>query len=163
MNATNLKGMSKTNYYRRLRKAKELGCSIDEIPDNRGKHKNHARSLNQHKWNSKRLFDQNGYPLIRAGLNHPLADSNGYCREHIMIWCSAGNQRPEKGFVIHHLNRNLQDNRIENLKMMSISEHNKLNNQLLGRDDNGRLVKRTSFVKWLMSLYLRFINLENKG
>lgn len=42
--------------------------------------------------------------------------------EHRVVW----GQPVPKGFVIHHINENPSDNRIENLQLMSLSEHTRL-------------------------------------
>lgn len=36
-------GYPKTTYYRRLQRARELGCELSEVPDGRGRHGNHVR------------------------------------------------------------------------------------------------------------------------
>ena len=96
--------MPKTTYYRRLRKARELGCSIDEVPDNRGKHGNHAKGSKHYRWNNGRLITPDGYVLVRVGKSHPLADPNGYCHEHKLIMCSCIGRDLLPGEVIHHKN-----------------------------------------------------------
>jgi hypothetical protein len=77
--------VSKTTYYRRLQRARDLGCQIDELPDGRGKHKNHVRGHSHPRWNPGRILSPRGCVLIRVGRTHPLAYPNGYCPEHILV------------------------------------------------------------------------------
>ncbi len=131
---------SSTTYYRRLKRATELGCSIDEIPDRRGKHGNHASSGDHYRWNESRIISSHGYVKIRVGRGHPLADPNGYAYEHTLVWCSAGNPVPKPGEVLHHENENKADNRIENLLLMKSGQHIIEKHLLRGAD--GRFVSK---------------------
>lgn len=94
----------------------------------RGKHGNHARGSNQGRWNNGRIIASNGYVKVRVGLGHPLADPNGYAYEHLVVWISAGNQRPKSNELIHHLNEDKTDNRLQNLSLVGRSEHARLHN-----------------------------------
>jgi len=70
-----------------------------------------------------------------------LADPNGYAYEHLVVWVSAGNTKPERGFLLHHINGHKDDNRIENLELMSRATHNRLHNKNKKRDtDTGQFV-----------------------
>ena len=53
--------------------------------------------------------------------------------EHVQVWESAHHTKLPEGCVIHHINGNGKDNRIENLVMMTKSEHNSLHAQLRKR------------------------------
>lgn len=46
-------------------------------------------------------------------------------RLHIAVWIEAFGEIPE-GYCIHHINHNKLDNAIENLMLMTKSEHHKL-------------------------------------
>jgi len=87
-------------------------------------------------------MDKQGYVLIRVGKNHPWACPNGYIREHVLVVCSTLGRRLRTGEVIHHINETRTDNRIENLKVMSLSEHNRLHNLNKRRDSKGRFLPR---------------------
>jgi hypothetical protein len=114
----------KSTYYHRLKRAKELGCSIDELPDNRGKHHNHKRGTQHPRWNDAKIISDDGYVKLRVGREHPLADSNGYAYEHLIVWVSAGNPLPGPNELIHHKDEDKQHNVIENLALKKRERHN---------------------------------------
>lgn len=144
--------VSKTTHYRRLRRARELGCSVDKLPDNRGRHGNHARGSNHYRWNNGRLITPDGYALIRVGRTHPLADPNGYCREHILVMCAAIGRKLRPGEVVHHKNGDRLDNRLENLELTTAGDHNAIHNVERGRDPKtGRFVGKKAVGRLLDS------------
>ncbi len=91
-----------------------------------------------YRWNDKKMISSTGYAKIRVGKAHTLACPNGYCYEHLLVWVAAGNPRPSKGQVIHHVNGNKLDNSIQNLEIISRSSHNQHHNEVRGRDNLGR-------------------------
>lgn len=94
---------SRRTYYRRKRRAKKLGLGILDLPDGRGKHSNHVSSKDHYRWNDAQIISNGGYTKTRVGVSHPLADSNGYALEHILIWLSAG-RTLDADTVLHHIN-----------------------------------------------------------
>lgn len=48
---------------------------------------------------------------------------HGLALEHHVVWWKHHGVSPRSDEVIHHVNRNKQDNRIENLMLMTRSEH----------------------------------------
>ena len=131
----------KTTYYRRLRRARELGCPVDELPDNRGRHDNHIRGSSHCRWNNGRLVTPDGYALVRVGVTHPLADPNGYCREHVLVMCAAIGRNLRPGEVVHHKNRDRLDNRLENLELMTAGQHTAIHNIERGRERDPKTVR----------------------
>lgn len=113
---------SKTQYYRRMRKARELGCSIDDVPDNRGKGRK-ANGAAHHRWNAGKLKSSHCYVKVRVGVGHPLADPNWYAYEHLLVWQQSGRQLPTKDQVLHHRNEDKTDNRLSNLELLTRREH----------------------------------------
>jgi hypothetical protein len=54
---------------------------------------------------------------------HPMATKQGYVAEHRLVMEQAIGRYLEAGEVVHHINHDRGDNRIENLRLMSDSEH----------------------------------------
>ena len=57
---------------------------------------------------------------------HARANCNGYIYEHTLVMEEALGRPLAKDEVVHHINRDRTDNRIENLRLMSRSEHSAL-------------------------------------
>jgi hypothetical protein len=84
---------------------------------------------NNLQWNGGKYIDGAGYVVIKRR-NHPRANTRGYVKEHILImekhigrqleWFGAHHPESE---IVHHINENRQDNRIDNLKLMRTKEH----------------------------------------
>jgi len=100
---------------------------------------------NNSSWKGGIAFDEKGYKLIKC-CDHPRARGEGnYIPEHILIieahlnkelvWKGPGHPESE---IVHHLNGNKQDNRIENLKVVSFIQHMEIHNKL--RKEGGRNV-----------------------
>ena len=76
-----------------------------------------GKGIENPNWKGGRTI-QNGYVLVRVQSSGP----NPYRGEHIVVWEHSNGPLP-KGDVIHHLNGNKQDNRIENLVALSRKAH----------------------------------------
>ncbi len=111
-----------------------LELQVREYPVARGKHSNHIKASNHYRWNKDKVVATSGYVKIRVGRTHPLADPNGYAYEHLLVWVSAGRSVPPKGMLIHHINEDKHDNRLDNLEMQSRADHNRLHNMDKLRD-----------------------------
>lgn len=108
----------------------------------RGRHGNHAKASSQYRWKPGSRVCSTGHVKVRVGKGHPLADPNGWAYEHLVVWVSAGNPRTASGQILHHINEDKTDNRIENLMVLSRADHNRLHNDLrkarAGRHLDGR-------------------------
>lgn len=69
--------------------------------------------------------DPKGYILVRA-VGHPMASREGYVMQHRLVMAKHLGRMLTRGEVVHHLNRVKDDNRIENLVLMSRTEHDRL-------------------------------------
>jgi hypothetical protein len=75
--------------------------------------------------NSRKGFKKekvSGYRLV--------SDKNIKRGLHRVIWENHHGRKLESNEIIHHINENIWDNRIENLQIMSRSEHAKLHKRL---------------------------------
>lgn len=83
---------------------------------------------NSRNWKGGRIV-QNGYYMVRCP-NHPKA-MLGYVYEHRLVMEQHIGRYLEKDEIVHHKNRDKQDNRLENLEILTPSEHNKVHRKEL--------------------------------
>jgi len=83
-------------------------------------------------WKGGRNRTKSGYVRIRQ--------NNDYILEHRFIWEKYNGEIPE-GCQIDHINGNKQDNRIENLRCFSNSEHQQFHNKSRPRNDLGQFTR----------------------
>lgn len=88
---------------------------------------------------SKGWYMQNGY-IMRKVNNHPNEDVRGYVAEHRLIYEKYLGRFLDKKEVIHHINGNRADNRLENLQIaIENGEHVKKYHRK-ARNDNGQFI-----------------------
>ena len=79
-----------------------------------------------HFWGGGKIIDEEGYVLLRAE-GHPRANPHGfYVPEHILVMERTLGRLIPVNEIVHHKNGNKQDNRPENLEVMTRTEHMKL-------------------------------------
>lgn len=83
----------------------------------------------------KRIISH-GYVMIFEPL-HPEAMLNGYVREHRMKMSNHLGRRLRGYEEVHHINGDKQDNRLENLQLMTKAEHTSLTHKGKKRPQHG--------------------------
>ena len=92
----------------------------------------YLKGENNHGWVGGKILAANGYIRVRH--------NNDYVLEHRKVWEDTYGIIPN-GFQIHHKNGIKTDNRIENLTLLSNTEHQKLHYQERVIDDKGRFTR----------------------
>jgi len=88
-----------------------------------GKHGSQMREKNPF-WKGGRVIASNGYVLVRVGVSHHLSDVRGYAYEHRLMAEQKIGRMLVSGELVHHVNGDKTDNRIENLNVVpSIAHH----------------------------------------
>ena len=101
-----------------------------------------------HMWKGGRVIDGGGYVLIKKHDHTRRKKAGQYVPEHVLVmekhlgrklnWFGPGHPDSE---IVHHINGDKKDNRIENLMIVNFVEHMKIHNKLRkkGGDANGQL------------------------
>lgn len=74
-------------------------------------------------WRGGRSRASNGYVLLRVGIGHHLADVRGYAYEHRVVAEVKIGRRLLPGEEVHHVNGIKDDNRAENIEIVTKPEH----------------------------------------
>jgi len=80
------------------------------------------RGANNGSWKGGRMLDASGYVLLKFP-EHPDSNNLGYVREHRLVMEQSIGRYLTKEEVVHHLNEIKDDNRIENLELMTRTQH----------------------------------------
>lgn len=75
-----------------------------------------------HRWNGGKTYDGYGYEKILKP-NHPMADSKGYAYTHRYLMSKKLNRIIKKNEIVHHINGDKLDNKIENLELLTRKQH----------------------------------------
>jgi hypothetical protein len=89
------------------------------------------------RWRGGRKIHTSGYTYILSP-NHPRATKDGYVLEHILIYEQYYKVCILPGGVVHHKNRIRNDNRLENLELLSTNQHAKHHHKGRLTDMDGR-------------------------
>jgi len=83
-------------------------------------------------FNGGKHLDKDGYVLVSAQYDHPIVKERVLrgvkyydMREHVLVMEKHLGRYLKKGEIVHHINNDRTDNRIENLQLTSMSEHGK--------------------------------------
>lgn len=129
------------------RKTNKKWCQrISESKKGVPNYKNRGRKISEERKEKLRILKSNGIGKkikTTSGYikiyfpDHPKSDKRGYILEHDLIMeCNIGRWL-NKDEVVHHINKIRDDNRIENLKLMTRGEHTQYHRLLkLGRNDD---------------------------
>ena len=102
-----------------------------------------------YKWRNGIGRHASGYLKVRIGKSHPISDQNGWAYLHQLVWWSAGRVVPA-GMILHHVNEDKSDNRIENLEVVTRAEHNRHHNREKLIDPiTGRFIGKRAVVRLL--------------
>lgn len=89
-----------------------------------------------------RVITTGGYIAHRC-VGHPRASGTGhYVFEHILVMERYLGRHIKRDEVVHHINHNRQDNRIENLQLMTNGEHSKHHNAERHKEIDKRLCNK---------------------
>ncbi len=89
-------------------------------------HGHHARTRigeSSPLWAGGRIVDDYGYIAIKVGRSHGMANHEGYVREHRLVMAEALGRLLTPEELVHHIDLSKTNNQIENLVVVSRSEH----------------------------------------
>ncbi len=93
------------------------------VVDGRGRHGNQPRGEKNGRWNPGQLLSSEGYVKIRVEKGSTNDIGGGYAYEHILVAERMIGRLLEPDEIVHHRNEVRHDNRPENLKVTTNSQH----------------------------------------
>ena len=97
-----------------IKLSEETKMKISE--SHKGKYKNPS------KYGGHLKYKKNGYICVYCPDNKN-ANKDGYVMEHVLVMQRHIGRELKNDEVVHHINKKRNDNRIENLKLMTFKEH----------------------------------------
>lgn len=127
----------------------------------RGKKRDDMKGSNHYNWKGGRRKDGKGYILLYMP-DHPNCDKQGYIREHIFVLEGKLGRYLKKGEIPHHINGIKDDNRIDNIELLSThkehmvihntgNQYNKkdMSNRRCGKcNSNTTYINRQGYSEW---------------
>lgn len=83
-------------------------------------------------WNIEKIISKGDYDYAKVP-NHPNTTINGYILHHRVVIENSLGRILEPYEIVHHINKNKKDNRLENLEILNITVHSKLHGLQNGR------------------------------
>ena len=80
-------------------------------------------------WKGGRRVDSYGYIVIKVGRGHPQANAQGYVREHRLVMHEFLGRILDPREIVHHINGDKTDNRLENLSLTDNGAHASLHHR----------------------------------
>jgi hypothetical protein len=74
------------------------------------------------RWRGGRSVE-NGYVQLWVGKDHPMSDAQGYVLEHRLVVSDHIGRPLTADEHVHHVNEQRDDNRVENLQLLTAAEH----------------------------------------
>ncbi len=97
---------------------------------NKGKKLPELSEENHPGWKGGKYINDSGY-ILKLHKNHPSGLKKPYLREHRLVLEAHLGRTLNKDEIVHHLNGDKTDNRVENLQIVTRSEHIRIHRQEL--------------------------------
>ncbi len=101
----------------------------------------HVRGCRNVNWNGGRTTNEQGYILILQP-THPNARTTGYILEHRLVMATHLGRALQSNEVVHHVNGDRKDNRLENLTLLTAASHKRSHWTTIGHPPNWKGGKR---------------------
>ena len=100
----------------------------------------HYAGQEHYNWKGGRKYDMQGYVWIRLGVRH-------YRKEHILVMEKAIGRALAKNERVHHKNGIKDDNRLENLQLVTASEHTKIHYALGSQKEHYERMRKAIYTR----------------